>query len=399
MSANKIEINWVDRRIADHKISIQFTGTLREDQNVAIAALLKHDTGVLCAPTGFGKTITAAVLIAKRSVNTLILVHRTELLRQWQQQLHLFLNTGKEDIGVIGGGKAKPSGQIDIAVVQSLSRKGEVNSLVKNYNQIIVDECHHVGSATFSNLLSQANAKYVLGLTATPTRRDGLHPIIFMQCDPIRHRASSPQSTNYSLEVIPRQLFIASSLPHEAEIQAIFRHLTNDHHRTASIVQDIKDAYAQGRKVLVLTERTDHLISLHKMLKEKIPVQFLLHGRMSKKQRTSVINELNELKPDTARVLLSIGKLVGEGFDHPPLDTLILAMPISWKGTLQQYAGRLHREYAMKSNVRIFDYIDSDHTTLLKMWEKRQRGYRAMGYHITEIEPPLQDNSDLQTVC
>lgn len=399
LSTNKIEIKWVDKRIADYKINIQFTGTLREDQNAAIAALLKHDTGVLCAPTGFGKTITAAALIAKRSVNTLILVHRTELLRQWLQQLHLFLDTGKEDIGIIGGGKAKPSGQIDIAVVQSLSRKGEVNSLIKNYSQIIVDECHHVGSATFSDLLNQANAKYVLGLTATPTRRDGLHPIIFMQCGPIRHRASSPQSTNYSLEVIPRQLFIASSLPHEAEIQEVFRYLTNDHHRTAAIVQDIEGAYAQGRKVLVLTERTDHLISLHEMLKEKIPALFLLHGRMSKKQRTSVINELNELKFDTARVLLSIGKLVGEGFDHPPLDTLILAMPISWKGTLQQYAGRLHREYAMKSNVRIFDYIDSDHPTLLRMWGKRQRGYRAMGYHITGIKPPLQDNSDLQTVC
>ncbi|UTH75169.1 DEAD/DEAH box helicase [Chromobacterium sp. IIBBL 290-4] len=349
------------------------------DQEAAIAAMLHHDVGVLCAPTAFGKTVTAAAMIARRGVNTLILVHRTELLKQWQERLQVFLGAGKGLVGCIGGGKNKPTGKIDIAVMQSLSRKGEISSLIENYGQVIVDECHHVGAVSFDLLLKRARAKYVLGLTATPIRRDGQQPIIFMQCGPIRYTAERPATAPHLLEVYPRSLSHVIDVPGDAGIQDVFRHLSADGMRTQMIVNEVTEAFRLGRKILVLTERTEHLDMLQSMLQPLIASLFVLHGRMSRKQRTAMVAELNGLPPDSPRVLLATGKLVGEGFDHPPLDTLVLAMPVSWKGTLQQYAGRLHREHAEKTDVRIIDFIDIGHPALVRMWEKRQVGYRAMG--------------------
>jgi superfamily II DNA or RNA helicase len=314
---------------------------------------------VLCAPTAFGKTVAAAAIIARRGVNTLVLVHRTELLNQWQERLQAFLGVGRDVVGTIGGGKAKPTGVIDIAVMQSLSRQGEVNSLVEDYGQVIVDECHHVGAASFDAILKRTKAKFVLGLSATPIRRDGQQPIIFMQCGPIRHRAASPANAPQDLEVVPVARHSPIDLPATAGIQDVFRHLANDIARTEAIASQIKAAFEQGRKVLVLTERTEHLDAMLLALAGHEPAPFVLHGRMSKKQRATLMAELDLLPPQAPRILLATGKLVGEGFDHPPLDTLVLAMPVSWKGTLQQYAGRLHREHASKADVRIIDFVDT----------------------------------------
>jgi superfamily II DNA or RNA helicase len=371
-----------DERFVGEPIDITFVGTLRLDQEAAIAGMLHHDTGVLCAPTAFGKTVTAAAIIARRSVNTLVLVHRTELLKQWQERLQAFMGVGKGVVGTIGAGKSKPTGKIDIAVMQSLSRQGEVNLLVENYGQVIVDECHHVGAVSFDAILKRTRAKYVLGLTATPTRRDGQQPIIFMQCGPIRYTAAKPAGAPHDMEVLPRSRFTRIDLPPDAGIQDVFRHLANDRARTEAIAAEVRDAVSQGRKVLVLTERTEHLDAIKAALEGLLPVPFVLHGRMSKKQRSALVSELDALPPDAPRVLLSTGKLVGEGFDHPPLDTLVLAMPVSWKGTLQQYAGRLHREHASKADVRIIDFLDTGHPALPRMWDKRKAGYRAMGYRI-----------------
>lgn len=381
---NGIRCDLRDERYEGEVIDVAFAGTLRIDQEAAVAAMLHHDAGVLCAPTAFGKTVSAAAMIAARGVNTLVLVHRTELLKQWQERLQSFLGVGKGVVGTIGGGKAKPSGMIDIAVMQSVSRQGEINPLVENYGHVIVDECHHVGAVSFDAILKQVRAKFVLGLTATPIRRDGQQPIIFMQCGPIRYTAAKPASAPHDLEVVPQLLHTRINLPQDAGIQEVFRHLAIDENRTAAIAAQIVSAFNQGRKVLVLTERTEHLDALQTALTGKIPSLFLLHGRMSKKLRTASIDELSALLPDEPRVLLATGKLVGEGFDHPPLDTLVLAMPISWSGTLQQYAGRLHREHATKTDVRVIDFVDTGHPALLRMWDKRQRGYRAMGYRIRE---------------
>jgi superfamily II DNA or RNA helicase len=379
---NGIRCDLQDERGVGEAIQADFVGTLRPDQEHAVAAMLKHDAGVLCAPTAFGKTVTAAAIIARRGVNTLVLVHRTELLKQWQERLQAFLGVGKGVVGTIGGGKAKPSGMIDIAVMQSLSRQGEVNALVENYGQIVVDECHHVGAASFDAILKRTKATFVLGLTATPIRRDGQQPIIFMQCGPIRHTAARPVGAPHDLEVVPRSRFAHIDLPTAAGIQDVFRHLANDLARTHAIAAEAATAFQQGRKVLVLTERTEHLDVIRQALIAQAAAPFVLHGRMSKKQRAALITELDMLPPEAPRILLATGKLVGEGFDHPPLDTLVLAMPVSWKGTLQQYAGRLHREHASKADVRIIDFVDIGHLALLRMWEKRQRGYRAMGYRV-----------------
>ena len=371
-----------DERVNGQPLEVEFVGTLRTDQETAVSAMLHHDAGVLCAPTAFGKTVSAAAMIARRGVNTLVLVHRTELLKQWQERLPAFLAVEKGVIGVIGGGKAKPSGKIDIAVMQSLSRQGEVNPLVESYGQVIVDECHHVGAASFDAILRRTKARYVLGLTATPIRRDGQQPIIFMQCGPIRYTAAKAATAPCDMEVVPQLWDARIDLPREAGIQEVFRFLANDKERTDAIAAEVSSAFVQGRKVLVLSERTEHLDAIKGSLGSQIPAPMVLHGRMSKKQRAAVVATLNALPPDAPRILLASGKLVGEGFDHPPLDTLVLAMPVSWKGTLQQYAGRLHREHACKVDVRIVDFVDTGHPALLRMWVKRKHGYRAMGYRL-----------------
>ncbi|WP_029226958.1 TOTE conflict system archaeo-eukaryotic primase domain-containing protein [Burkholderia ubonensis] len=383
LAGNGIRCDLNDERFAGTPIDVSFAGALRLDQEAAVSAMLHHDAGVLCAPTAFGKTVTAAAMIARRGVNTLVLVHRAELLKQWQERLQAFLGVGKGVVGTIGGGKARPTGLIDIAVMQSVSRQGEVKPLVENYGHVIVDECHHVGAVSFDAILKRTKAKFVLGLTATPIRRDGQQPIIFMQCGPIRYTAAKPAGAPHDLEVVPRSVSAPIDLPADAGIQDVFRHLANDQTRTDAIAAEISAAVERGRKVLVLTERTEHIDAIFRALDGVVPAPFVLHGRLSKKQRAALITDLDALPSDAPRILLATGKLVGEGFDHPPLDTLVLAMPVSWKGTLQQYAGRLHREHANKTDVRIIDFVDAGHPALRKMWDKRQRGYRVMGYRIT----------------
>ena len=225
---------------------------------------------------------------------------------------------------------------------------------------------------------------------AAVAARDGRQPIIFMQCGPTRHTAAKPAGAPQTLEVVPRYLAARIDLAADAGIQDVFRHVAGDASRTAAIADEIANAFEQGHKVLVLTERTEHLDAIGAVLASRVRTLFTLHGRMSKKQRAALVSELDALQPDAPRVLLSTGKLIGEGFDHPPLDTLALAMPISWKGTLQQYAGRLHREHVNKTSVRIIDFVDAGHPALLRMWDRRQRGYHAMGYRIPA--GPVSDN-------
>ncbi|MFH1963988.1 MAG: DEAD/DEAH box helicase family protein [Acidobacteriota bacterium] len=384
LNDNDIRPELLDERLSGHRIVVKLSVTLRKDQKAAVRAMLKHEVGVLCAPTAFGKTVIAAALIARRKVSTLVLVHRTELLRQWQERLTGFLVIPKGGLGVIGGGKKKLLGKIDIAVMQSLSRQEDLAELLDGYGQIIVDECHHLSAFSFEAILKQAKARYVVGLTATPVRRDGHQPIIFMQSGPIRHSASRPEKAPVYLEVFPNFLPTPDMLP-DLPIHEVFRILANDKNRNRRIAEDVMAAYQEGRKVLLLTERTEHLPLLREALGDEVEHCFVLHGRLSRKHRTAIFDELQSLDDSAPRVLLATGRLIGEGFDHPPLDTLVLAMPISWKGTLQQYAGRLHRVHADKQDVRIYDYVENDQPQLARMWQKRRRGYRAMGYL---IKPP-----------
>lgn len=383
LTENGINCALQDERFDGTKVKLKFIGQLRSDQKNALKIMLQHDTGVLCAPTAFGKTVAAVAILARRKVNTLILVHRTELLRQWQERLQMFLDLSKTELGTLGGGRKKLSGQIDIAVMQSLAKKEDLSEVLDQYGQVIIDECHHLSAFSFEGILKQAKARYVIGLTATPIRRDGHQPIIFMQCGPIRHRASSAETAPTNLKIFPRA-FHAPPMPADAKIQDVFRLLAADASRNQRITMDILAAYEEGRKILVLTERTDHLTLLHEGLDTRIQNCFVLHGRLTKKQRATVLSELESLGAGEPRILLATGRLIGEGFDHPPLDTLFLALPISWKGTLQQYAGRLHREHSHKSDVQIYDYYEHDHPQLARMWDKRLRGYKAMGYVVSQ---------------
>ena len=374
-----------DERSSGRAIEVSFIGTLRHEQDMALNAILEKDIGVLKAPTGFGKTVVAAAVIAHRKVSTLILVHRAELLRQWKERLTQFLSLEGDGIGMIGGGKKKPKGLVDIALMQSLARHNDLPSFLAGYGQIIVDECHHISAISFESILKQAPCRWVFGLTATPIRRDGLDPIIFMQCGPIYHAVDKPHDQPGIMEVKAR-VYHGFTAPTDASIQGVFSLLASDETRNSLIFQDIKAAWSEGRKILVLTERSDHLDRLASMMSEFAPRLFVLHGRMKRKIRNSVLAELEALPAEEPRIILATGKLVGEGFDHPSLDTLVLAMPISWKGTLAQYAGRLNRMCVGKRDLHVYDYIDVDDPRVHRMWNKRERGYRALGYSIKRIE-------------
>jgi len=340
---------------------------------------------MLIAPTAFGKTVTAAAVIARRKVSTLVLVHRAELMRQWQERLGSFLDLKGQKIGLIGAGRKKPTGQLDIAVIQSLRRREDLSELLSQYGQIIVDEAHHLSAQSFEAVLNEANSHFVLGSSATPVNSNGHHPIIFMQCGPIRHVAKRPDHVPKNLTVQVRHL-PTPAIPQHVAIQEVIRLLAEDSERNARIAADAIAALHAGRKVLMLTKRTEHLDLLHAQLKD-LPYQcFVLHGKMKAKERMAVISALAELPDDTPHLLLASAQLVGEGFDHAPLVTLILTLPISWEGTLQQYAGRLHREHVSKADILIHDYVELEHPQLARMWEKRQRGYRAMGYRVTTCD-------------
>ena len=379
-----IEIVVADERAVGTPIELAFAGTLRPEQETALETVLAHDTGVLVAPPGFGKTVTAAAVIAARATSTLVLVHRKDLLRQWRAQLATFLGLGPKAIGVLGGGKATLTGRVDVAVVQALVRHDDPGALVAGYGQVIIDECHHAGAQSIDALLAAVRARYVLGLTATPERRDGLHPLVFQQCGPIRHRVSLDASRPLDLSVRFAPYDGVPDVPDDTPIQTVLSALAEDRVRTAIVVDAAVEAWNAGRKVLLLTERKGHVDAIEAGLRAHGIAPVVLHGGLSPKRRDAALAELDAFGPDERRCLLATGRLVGEGFDHPPLDTLILALPLSWRGTLEQYVGRLHRPWPGKADVRVVDVDDRAHPMLASMKRKREAGYRALSYRRTE---------------
>jgi len=398
-----VQADVLDKTEKGRSIAVDFSGTLRVDQNQAVAELLKHNTGVLSATTAFGKTVIAAKIIADRKVNTLILVHRQQLLDQWKDRLTTFLNISEalpalkkkrgrkkaqSVIGSIGAGKNNLSGIVDIAIMQSLNRKGEVNALVKGYGMVIVDECHHVPAFRFEEILKSTAATYVYGLTATPVREDGHHPIIFMHCGPVRYRVDARKQAElrpFEHYVIPRFTSFRSAYETEgkdATIQDLYAEIAADDWRNRFITDDIVKCHTQGRNSLVLTGRTAHVEALAEMLRENIPDAITLSGSAGAKDKKAAFLKIQEMPPGQPLTLLATGKYIGEGFDEPRLDTLFLAMPISWKGTVQQYAGRLHRLFEGKENVQIYDYVDSQVRIFSKMYHKRLTGYASQGYKV-----------------
>lgn len=384
LKQHKIEADLQDERFAGHGLELKFAGNLRDHQPDAVARVLKHDEGILCAGTAFGKTVAAAYLIAARKANTLVLVHRAQLLDQWRERLAAFLDVPVDRIGQISGGKAKRTGNIDVALIQSLHRKGETKDLVGEYGHIVVDECHHLSAFTFEQVMRQAKAKFVLGLTATPVRKDGHHPIIYMQCGPIRFNMPirfQVESSPFEHRVKPQTTGVRWTRDQAPTIQDLYALLAVDADRNSQIVADVLQAVSCGRSPLVLSGRTDHVEWLATRLRAQTENVFALKGGMGAKQRTQLAEEFAATE-NASRVIVATGSYIGEGFDDSRLDTLFLAMPISWRGTLQQYVGRLHRLHNSKRVVEVYDYVDSSIPMLARMFEKRLRGYEALGYSI-----------------
>ena len=386
-----IKTEVTDERFAEVRINAKFIKVLRPEQQAAAEALLRHDTGVLAASTAFGKTVVAAYLIAKRSVNTLILVHLKELLHQWIARLNDFLDVSPNDIGQIGGGKRKPTGLIDVATIQSLGRKGVVDDIVAKYGYLIVDECHHISARSFEIVARQGKAKYVTGLSATVTRKDGHHPIIFMNCGPIRYKVDDKKQAAerpFAHKVIVRETSFRMPASFEANqytaIHEIYKALLQSDERNKVIVADVLMAIENNRFPVILTERVEHLETLKSLLEDKITNLIVMKGGMGKKQRQAALNSLESLPDDTEKALLATGRYLGEGFDDERLDTLFLTLPISWRGTLNQYAGRLHRIHDSKKKVVIYDYADLNVPVLARMYDRRLKGYRSIGYEIED---------------
>jgi superfamily II DNA or RNA helicase len=384
-----------DERCGGQLLEATFEGELTRPQREAAEAILACDCGVLSAATAFGKTVVGAWLIAARGVSTLVLVHRRQLMDQWRERLAAFLDVPPAEIGLIGGGRMRPTGAIDVGVIQSLNKKGVVADLVADYGQVIVDECHHLSAFTFEGVMREVKARYVVGLTATPVRRDGHQPIITMQCGPIRYRTEAKsQAAERPFDhgvVIRSTAFTLPAANGEPGIQAVYSALAADPDRNALIVHDVLAAVGAGRSPLVLTERTDHRDRLAATLAESLARVFVMSGGMGTRARRAIADALAATPDDAPRVLVATGRCVGEGFDDARLDTLFLAMPVAWRGTLQQYAGRLHRAHAGKAEVLIYDYVDEAVPVLSRMHRKRLAGYRAMGYEVagapSDVEP------------
>ena len=388
-----------DERETGQKIDFQFTGKLYDEQKGALKALLKEDVGILSAGTGFGKTVVASALIAGRNVNTLILVQSHALLEQWKKAIKQFLDITP---GTIAAGKNKSTGLLDIAIVNSLIEKGsdELRPRSYKYGMLIVDECHHVSAFSTENLVASFKAKYIYGLTATPIRRDGHQKIIFYQCGSVLYSTTTKQmneAQNFAHYFIPR----FSSFHYVAEltesknpsINQYYEKLISNSTRNELIIADVKKAVKDGRTPLILSERIEHLNILYEKLSNSAQNVIFITGRGTQKQKNETLEKLKTVPADESLIILATGKYAGEGFDYPRIDTLMLAMPFSWKGTLAQYCGRLHRNFAGKNEVQIFDYVDYRIPVFDRMYQNRLKGYKHLGY---SIKQNISENAEIQ---
>ena len=411
LNDNAVTYTIIDKTNHGNKISVSFQGEEREEQLEAINALLPYTNGILHATTAFGKTVTAAAIIARKKVNTLILVHSKALLKQWHDRLTEFLNIdypkheeknkrGRRKvfspIGCFDSSGNTLHGIIDIALIQSCLDEDGVKPFVQDYGMVIVDECHHVSSITFEQVLMSIKVHTIYGLTATPIRKDGHQPIIFMQCGPIRFSTdvkSQIAKQSFDRFLIPRFTSYNSILEDRLSIATLYKYLSEDEIRNNLIVEDICKAVNTGRTPIILTNRTVHVSVLAEKLKATIKNVISLTGAGTTKEKREAMQRLQTIPDSEQLVIVATGKYVGEGFDYPRLDTLFLALPISWKGLLTQYAGRLHREYEGKKDVRIYDYIDIHEPICDSMYRKRLKGYAAIGYKtINTAQPTLFDH-------
>ena len=385
----KIKFSIRDELHDGQPLIANFKCSLRPEQETAVEAMFKEDIGVLAATTAFGKTVVATKLIVKRQVNTLILVHRKQLQEQWIERLLTFLDLSREAIGRIGGGTRKVTSIIDVAVIQSVIRKGIVNDIIGQYGHLVVDECHHLPAFSFEKVVRQFKGRFITGLSATVTRKDGHHPIITMRCGPIRYSVNAKEQAamhpfEHTVLVRPTS-FCSIRLANEdlrIQFQNLYGELIVDSARNKLICEDVIQSVKNKRSPIVLTERNEHLDHLLQLLTPNIQHVIVLRGGMSIKKINDAILQIKNIPENEGRVLLATGKFIGEGFDDARLDTLFLTLPISWRGTVAQYVGRLHRLHDFKKEVQVYDYVDFNVPMLERMFNRRCRAYEAIGYKI-----------------
>jgi superfamily II DNA or RNA helicase len=390
----------IDARPAVPPVAFTFTGSLRAQQKSAVSDLVGHDLGVLVAPPGAGKTVMACAVIAHHQVPTLVIVDRKELVDQWRSRLTEHLDVDPADVGQIGGGRNRPTGVIDVAMIQSLSRRDDP-SVFDAYGLVVVDECHHIPAVSFQACVQDAPTRGWLGLTATPYRRDRLEALIGFQCGPTRHEIK-PAAVE-GAELVRRELVVhltATEVTDDeaAHIQQVFTALVVDHQRTKQICRDVHTAVTAGRTCLVLTHRTDHIDAIVAGLAELGDHALVLRGGMGKRARTAVADALSNRHPDGGIVLVATGSYLGEGFDWPELDTLFLAFPLAFKGRVVPYVGRLLRTHEDKHHVELHDYVDSRIPVLDRMHTKRQSAYTTLGFDVPprsrRTRRPATSNTD-----
>jgi len=401
-----------DKSVQGHPIEVSLNIELYEEQQEALAHLMQYDNGILAATTAFGKTITALGLIAARKVNTLILVHTQALLDQWKEKLEANVTIQFEQpeeehkrgrrkkfspFGTLSSSGISLHGQIDVAIMQScLTDDGELKPFLNDYGMVICDECHHTASVTFEQVLKNVHARYVYGLTATPMRRDGHQPIFFMQYGPIRFKVeakSQIERQTFERFLIPRFTTVRHLSDEELKYGQVERILTEDESRNALIIADVQKALADNRTPIILTKFTTHVETLANLLAPHCPNVITLVGSKKEKEKREMMERLHAIPAEESLVIVATGKYVGEGFDYARLDTLFIASPISWEGVLQQYAGRLHRNYETKQDVRIYDYVDVYFPVCNSMYHKRLKGYASIGYRVMSPSSPtgIQD--------
>lgn len=395
-----------DQRENGRPIHVTFHGELRMQQDLAVQQLLSYDNGILSAATAFGKTVVCSYLIAQRKVNTLILLESKDLLLQWQQELERFLDIEEEPpdyhtksgrvkkrdsvIGVLRGGKDTLTGIVDIAMVGSLYKKGAFHEKLNTYGMVIMDECHHAASVTAQEILKKVNAKYVYGVSATPMRSDSLEKINEMLLGPIRHKYTAKERTEeQGIEylVIPRYTRVINTAENKKDINAAYALISAHTARNEQIIEDVQECVSRGRTPVILTRYKEQAKTLYEKVKQSAQHVFLLYGDNSDKENEKIRKELMEVPAEETMILVATGQKVGEGFDCPRLDTLMLAAPVSYQGRLEQYVGRLSRNYEGKTQVIVYDYIDSHIFQFDRMYLKRLRTYKKIGFQILTNEP------------